>query len=108
MYFLDPPFCATNRQPTVSVSKGEKVNFTCDVNSNPRKVYFNWVFNSTNKVIHIHQSEYINYENKSVVSYSLPNGTDYGMLLCWGKNEIGAQTTPCVYHIIQASKYNLR
>lgn len=30
---------------------------------------------------------------------------DYGTLLCWGRNEIGAQTEPCIYHINPAGNY---
>jgi hypothetical protein len=29
---------------------------------------------------------------------------DYGTLLCWGSNEMGMQTEPCVFNIIPAGK----
>uniref|UniRef100_A0A182SE41 Fibronectin type-III domain-containing protein n=1 Tax=Anopheles maculatus TaxID=74869 RepID=A0A182SE41_9DIPT len=30
--------------------------------------------------------------------------SDYGTLLCWGRNEIGAQTEPCLFNLIPAGK----
>lgn len=32
---------------------------------------------------------------------------DYGTLLCWGSNDFGAQTEPCVFTIIPAGKIKL-
>ncbi len=29
---------------------------------------------------------------------------DYGTLLCWGGNELGMQTEPCVFNVIPAGK----
>ncbi|EDS34171.1 conserved hypothetical protein [Culex quinquefasciatus] len=34
----------------------------------------------------------------------LPTTGDYGTLLCWGSNEIGTQTEPCVFNLIPAGK----
>ena len=30
--------------------------------------------------------------------------TDYGTLLCWGRNELGRQRRPCVFHVIPAGE----
>lgn len=40
----------------------------------------------------------------SVATYTPDAETDYGTLLCWGRNEIGSQAVPCVFHIVPAGK----
>lgn len=30
---------------------------------------------------------------------------DYGTLLCWGRNELGMQKAPCVFHVIPAGMF---
>ena len=40
----------------------------------------------------------------SVVSYVPRDETDYGTLLCWGRNELGRQRRPCVFHVIPAGE----
>ena len=40
----------------------------------------------------------------SVATYSARSELDYGTLLCWAKNAIGWQKTPCVFHIVSAGK----
>ena len=39
---------------------------------------------------------------QSVVEYVPRTELDYGSLLCWARNAIGRQRTPCVYHLIPA------
>ena len=36
--------------------------------------------------------------------YSLNTGRDYGTILCWARNELGAQSEPCVFHLIPAGE----
>ena len=36
--------------------------------------------------------------------YSLNTGRDYGTILCWARNELGAQAEPCVFHLIPAGE----
>ena len=40
----------------------------------------------------------------SIASYRPKTEMDYGTLLCWGDNELGRQSVPCVFHIIPAGK----
>ena len=40
----------------------------------------------------------------SVVSYVPRDESDYGTLLCWGRNELGRQRRPCVFHVIPAGE----
>lgn len=43
--------------------------------------------------------EIINFLN-----YTTKNERDYGTLACWGKNSIGKQIDPCLYHVVPAGK----
>lgn len=40
----------------------------------------------------------------SLLLISLIDPQDYGTLLCYGSNELGSQTEPCVFNIIPAGK----
>ena len=39
-------------------------------------------------------------DTKSVVKYTPKNEMDFGTLVCWASNSVGAGTPPCVYHLI--------
>jgi hypothetical protein len=41
----------------------------------------------------------------SIASYKPKTEMDYGTMLCWGDNELGRQSVPCVFHIIPAGVY---
>lgn len=40
----------------------------------------------------------------SVATYTPRSELDYGTLLCWGKNNLGLQSEPCVYQIVPAER----
>ena len=41
--------------------------------------------------------------NKSVMSfgnYKATSGSQHGEVLCWASNDLGEQSTPCVFHVV--------
>ena len=75
-------------------------------NSNPFLVMTNssWQFNSTNEFRDVAEENVIVDGAVSVVSYVPRDESDYGTLLCWGRNELGRQRRPCVFHVIPAGE----
>lgn len=39
---------------------------------------------------------------RSVLEYAPAAENDFGSLLCWGRNVLGTQRVPCVFHIVPA------
>jgi len=78
------------------------VRIVCDVDANPPAGLFRWSFN--NSAV---QSEEVDSETepgggRSVARYKPQSERDYGTLLCWGRNELGSQVIPCVFHVVPA------
>jgi len=44
----------------------------------------------------------VEHGNFSVLTYQPQKEMDYGSLLCWGRNELGQQKRPCVFHLLPA------
>ena len=63
-----------------------------------------WQFNSTNEFRDVAEENVIVDGAVSVVSYVPRDESDYGTLLCWGRNELGRQRRPCVFHVIPAGE----
>lgn len=92
-----------NQQLVYGAIRNEKIEVVCNVNSNPSELSFSWKFNNSliqTREIH----SFINGKTYSIATYQPKNELDYGTLLCWAKNELGQQLTPCVFHIIPAGK----
>lgn len=67
--------------------------------------HFSWWFNNTAETLKVPQGRFtIGLNGRSVVTYTPTSDLDYGTLLCAAENAVGAQQTPCIYHIIPASK----
>lgn len=87
------------------VARGEAARITCELEANPTDVNFVWKFNNSNEdVFDIAQNHVIVDRARSTVTYKPMSEVDYGTLLCFGRNEIGAQKEPCVYYINPAGK----
>ena len=63
-----------------------------------------WQFNSTTEVRDVPPSTVIIDGAISVATYVPKSEMDYGTLLCWGKNQLGRQRRPCVFHVIPAGR----
>lgn len=80
------------------------ISITCEVDSNPLATLFRWTFN--NSVVKSKDVDYRTSEQggKSIATYVPSNEQGYGTLLCWGRNELGPQIVPCVFHVVPAGK----
>ncbi|XP_059607786.1 nephrin-like [Phlebotomus argentipes] len=98
-----PPICRPGQQESFSAARSELVKVPCEVEANPDNVHFTWKFNSTQFDFLDIPTSVIAFDHARSVAHYLPRTEhDYGTLLCWGSNEIGAQTDPCIFHIIPA------
>ncbi|CAH1186722.1 unnamed protein product [Phyllotreta striolata] len=101
---LYAPSCKPNQTRIYGVAKQERAQISCVVDANPPDVQFRWTFNNSADSVDVSQSYIARSGTSSVVSYTPMTELDYGTLLCWASNRIGAQRTPCVFHIIAAGR----
>ncbi|XP_065344977.1 contactin-6-like isoform X1 [Cloeon dipterum] len=105
--FLDVkyiPVCKSNQPDLFGVARQESAKITCNLDANPTDIQFIWKFNNTSETLDIPMAHMSVDRAKSVATYTPMNELDYGTLLCWGRNELGLQKHPCVFHIIPAGK----
>ena len=50
------------------------------------------------------RANFVEHGNFSVLTYQPQEEMEYGSLLCWGRNELGQQLRPCVFHLLPAGK----
>ncbi|XP_069959342.1 nephrin-like [Cherax quadricarinatus] len=83
----------------------ELTNITCAVDADPVNVTFKWTFNNS---VRRDQSEVVSSRRytqeglSSTLSYTPMSERDYGTLLCFATNNVGAQSEPCSFTIISA------
>ncbi|KAJ8964864.1 hypothetical protein NQ317_016075 [Molorchus minor] len=99
---LYTPTCKPNQTRIYGVAKKEEAEITCKVDANPPDVEFRWTFNNSADSADVAQLKAERSGTSSIVSYTPKNELDYGTLLCYASNKIGAQRMPCVFHIIAA------
>ncbi|KAJ8930640.1 hypothetical protein NQ314_016555, partial [Rhamnusium bicolor] len=102
---LYTPTCKPNQTRIYGVAKQERAQITCQVDANPPDIQFRWTFNNSADSVDVAQSHIARSGTSSVVSYTPMTELDYGTLLCYASNKIGAQRVPCVFHIIAAGKF---
>lgn len=73
------------------------------MDAEPAASLFRWSFNSTPGISR-ELSEYTAEPGGSMLTYTPKIAADYGTIQCWGRNDLGAQRTPCIYHIVPAGK----
>lgn len=99
--FADEPHCRANQQRVYGVARLEEVTISCAVDANPPALWFKWNFN--NSAIQTKPVESFEAgSGRSIANYKPVSEADYGTLLCWGKNSLGSQMVPCVFHIVPA------
>jgi hypothetical protein len=102
------PVCKTGQQKVHGVARQEAVRILCELDANPQDgIHFAWKFNNTAEIIDIPASHFTTDRARSTASYTPMTELDYGTLLCWGRNELGLQKAPCVFHIIPAGMFTL-
>lgn len=100
------PQCHTTQQRVYGAARLEKLTITCEVDGNPPVRWFRWTFNNTAvQGKSLDSFESVPVGGTSVATYTPISESDYGTLLCWGRNDIGSQVVPCVFHIVPAGKY---
>lgn len=109
-YLIVAPRCkAPYESRNIAVMLHDTVKLRCEVEAEPSDtVRFSWTFNETRgDVLPIQNSRPRNYELTSVLEYTPTTQGDYGTLGCWASNSVGRQKTPCLFHIVPASEYQL-
>ncbi|XP_022238855.1 nephrin-like [Limulus polyphemus] len=96
------PVCCDHREQVYRLAKNESAIISCCVDSNPRNVDFFWTLNNSQEMVNIH-SFYVN-KTTSVLTYRPRSEIDYGILLCWAKNDVGEQREPCIFNIISVGR----
>ncbi|KAF2365871.1 CD80-like immunoglobulin C2-set [Trinorchestia longiramus] len=96
------PECADNQAFIYDAARHEKVTVRCLLDAFPSNVTFRWRFNNSGEMVDISAEHIVTRGLESSLSYVARTDLDYGTLLCWGKNELGVQSTPCMYRVIPA------
>ncbi|KAJ9574477.1 hypothetical protein L9F63_008365, partial [Diploptera punctata] len=97
------PVCSAGQQRVYGAARHEEVRVICDVDANPPAGLFRWSFN--NSAVQSLEVDSVTSEpggGRSIASYKPASERDYGTLLCWGRNELGSQAVPCVFHVVPA------
>jgi len=101
--------CKSGQQKVHGVARQEAAKILCELDANPQdSIHFTWKFNNTAEVIDIPASHFTMDRFRSTASYTPMTELDYGTLLCWGRNDIGVQKAPCVFHVIPAGRFPVR
>jgi len=99
------PICAEGQEASYSVPLNERAEIVCQVMSDPdNDLTFHWLFNTSQEIIDIQQSQTRMNGTCSIVDYIPRTEMDYGSLLCWAENSVGKQTEPCVFQLLPAKK----
>lgn len=96
--------CRPGQARIYGVARQETARIPCELEGNPTDIQFTWKFNNTADAVDIPVSHVHTDRARSVAAYTPMTELDYGTLLCWGTNEIGAQKEPCVFYINPAGK----
>ncbi|XP_067005669.2 nephrin-like [Anabrus simplex] len=99
------PICSAVQQRVYGAARLEEIQVICDVDANPPATLFRWLFNnSAVQTVEVGSVSSVPGGGRSIANYSPQSEQEYGTLLCWGRNELGAQIVPCVFHIVPAGK----
>ncbi|XP_054257717.1 nephrin-like isoform X2 [Macrosteles quadrilineatus] len=98
------PVCKPNQQTVVGVARHEVAKVLCELEANPPDISFTWRFNNSGETWDLPHSHVASEKTRSIASYTPRTEVEYGTLLCWGRNELGSQQHPCVFHIIPAGR----
>ncbi|XP_038121999.1 nephrin isoform X2 [Culex quinquefasciatus] len=99
------PVCRPGLATVYNVGRNEQARIACELEANPPEVAFVWKHNtSVSETLDIPVTHVTSEHAKSIFRFKPISESDYGTLLCWGSNEIGTQTEPCVFNLIPAGK----
>ncbi|KAG8183708.1 hypothetical protein JTE90_002777 [Oedothorax gibbosus] len=90
------PKCKSNEIKTFVLTANETIHVTCDVEAEPDDVNFKWSLETSGGSVILQQ-----WNTSNVFFYSQEHSS--GILTCWGRNSVDAQTIPCLFRIITAT-----
>nr|CAD7576919.1 unnamed protein product [Timema californicum] len=94
------PACSPDQPRVIRAAKNETVNITCEVDSNPPEVMFQWMFNNSATTLDIHPSHFFQLGTVSLIVYTPLADLDYGTFQCLAYNRVGRQREPCVVDLV--------
>ncbi|KAK8374265.1 hypothetical protein O3P69_011299 [Scylla paramamosain] len=97
-----PPECVLDRTTVLAVGRGERVNISCRVASNPPRATFHWRLNGSERTYTSRGEPLPRGHVSSHYAFEGASDKDYGMLHCWANNSVGVQEQPCMFQIIPA------
>ncbi|XP_018019424.1 nephrin [Hyalella azteca] len=83
----------------------EPTTIRCAVDADPSNVTFRWTFNNSARKDaseSVSERKFTTNGLESVLSYTPLSERDYGTLLCFASNAVGAQENPCSFTVISA------
>lgn len=98
------PRCKEDRDQLLGAVKGERITLHCELDANPSQVSYHWTFNHSGSLpdnVRQHQGPGAG-ASSPVLFYTPTVDQDYGTLACYGTNQVGRQTRPCVFQIAAA------
>lgn len=97
--------CRSDEALVVGASLDEAVRVRCHVTADPTDVNFVWQFNNSGEYMEVAPTRFATANGStSELMYTPTIERDYGTLACWGRNTIGRQLEPCVFHIVPAAR----
>nr|CAD7449929.1 unnamed protein product [Timema bartmani] len=94
------PACSPDQPRVIRAAKNETVNITCEVDSNPLEVMFQWMFNNSATALDIHPSHFFQLGTVSLIVYTPLADLDYGTFQCLAYNRVGRQREPCIVDLV--------
>ncbi|XP_077524923.1 protein turtle homolog B-like isoform X3 [Amblyomma americanum] len=96
------PVCRGGQKMVYGVAKDEAAQVSCELEADPPDVSFQWRFNSSFEGERHLSTMPVDKGLRSVATHVPRSRTDYGTLVCWGKNSVGTQVKPCVFTVVAA------
>ncbi|XP_076045295.1 nephrin-like [Oratosquilla oratoria] len=100
------PVCSGARTRTLGTTLASSIRVPCTVEAHPTNVTFEWSLNVTGQVTPIVGKAIRSRGLTSMVTYTPSSPESYGTLLCWARNVIGRQRTPCEITVVPAGPPN--
>ena len=69
---------------------------------------FRWTFNNSAEAKDVEQRFIKSNGSQSILTFTPTRQLEYGTLMCWSENMVGAQKDPCIFHIIAAGNCQLK
>lgn len=103
---LDSPVCKSTQKVFYKVPLYEESLITCEVDADPSVVVFYWNLNNSLGE-NYDLVTFTNEGSKSMAKFTPRSLVDYGVILCYAKNEIGIQLNPCAFFILPAGDLSI-